>query len=246
MEKDIKWLYHIALVLIGCSALSIFGVSTKLSMVLSIVSLAASALLLLVARNLDKSLSKMLRYHEDLVETLASLKYKTKRSNEVKQELSKALTEETEQTTILKQENAALKAELKRIEEIGNYSIALDTLRNFRNHISTKYYEQLRATSEPLTEQSRQEIIDSTINMAMLAFDMAETVDWSLSNREEQKLNMAIISDLDARQKSIDEAIIITDNPTMTPKWARLLGETFKDVVSKDANIIYSGYKIML
>lgn len=246
MEKDIKWLYPIALVLIGCSALSIFGVSTKLSIVLSIVSLAASALLLLVARNLDKSLSKMLRYHEDLVETLASLKDKTKRSNEVKQELSKALTEETEQTTILKQENAALKAELKRIEEIGNYSIALDTLRNFRNHISTKYYEQLRATSEPLTEQSRQEIIDSTINMAMLAFDMAETVDWSLSNREEQKLNMAIISDLDARQKSIDEAIIITDNPTMTPKWARLLGETFKDVVSKDANIIYSGYKITL
>lgn len=246
MEKDIKWLYPIALVLIGCSALSIFGVSTKLSMVLSIVSLATSALLLLVARNLDKSLSKMLRYHEYLVETLASLKYKTKRSNEVKQELSKALTEETEQTTILKQENAALKAELKRIEEIGNYSIALDTLRNFRNHISTKYYEQLRATSEPLTEQSRQEIIDSTINMAMLAFDMAETVDWSLSNREEQKLNMAIISDLDARQKSIDEAIIITDNPTMTPKWARLLGETFKDVVSKDANIIYSGYKITL
>lgn len=246
MEKDIKWLYPIALVLIGCSALSIFGVSTKLSMVLSIVSLATSALLLLVARNLDKSLSKMLRYHEYLVETLASLKDKTKRSNEVKQELSKALTEETEQTTILKQENAALKAELKRIEEIGNYSIALDTLRNFRNHISTKYYEQLRATSEPLTEQSRQKIIDSTINMAMLAFDMAETVDWSLSNREEQKLNMAIISDLDARQKSIDEAIIITDNPTMTPKWARLLGETFKDVVSKDANIIYSGYKITL
>ena len=241
MEKNIKWLYPIALVLIGCSALSIFGISTKLSMVLSIVSLAASALLLLVARNLDKSLSRMLRYHEDLVETLASLKDKTKRSNEVKQELSKALTEETEQTTILKQENAALKAELKRIEEIGNYSIALDTLRNFRNHISTKYYEQLRATSEPLTEQSRQEIIDSTINMAMLAFDMAETVDWSLSNREEQKLNMAIISDLDARQKSIDEAIIITDNPTMTPKWARLLGETFKD-----ENIIYSGYKITL
>lgn len=246
MEKNIKWLYPIALVLIGCSALSIFGISTKLSMVLSIVSLAASALLLLVARNLDKSLSKMLRYHEDLVETLASLKDKTKRSNEVKQELSKALTEETEQTTILKQENAALKAELKRIEEIGNYSIAIDTLRNFRNHISTKYYEQLRATSEPLTEQSRQEIIDSTINMAMLAFDMAETVDWSLSNREEQKLNMAIISDLDARQKSIDEAIVITDNPTLTPKWARLLGETFKDVVSKDANIIYSGYKITL
>ena len=243
MEKNIKLLYTIALASIGCSVLSTLGIMSKLSIVLSIVAVVTSALLLLVIRNFDKSISETIQNLNDLTLELTTLKDKAKRSNELKQELSKALAEETEQTKHLNEENAALKAKLKRIEEVGNYSIPLDTLRNFRNHVSTKFYEQLRATSEPLTEQSRQEIIDSTIDMAMLAFDMAETVDWTLSNRDEQKLNMAIINDPDARQKSLDEAIVITDNPTVTPTWARLLEETFKGIVSTDAPIIYSGYK---
>lgn len=250
MKRIVVYLYAITAITLCCSGLSIACSATKLNTIVSVVALVASVLSLAIIHYLVESVSNdqetTNRNIIDLENKLKSLQEKNKRDNELKQGLSKALEEETEQATILKQEIAKLKAELQRIDEEGYFSVALNTVKNFRNHITTQYYEQLRATDEPLTQEARQAIIDSTIDMAMLAFDMAETIDWNLSNREEQKLNIEIINDPESRQQSVEEAIIITDNPTITPKWARLLGETFKDIVSKEANIIYSGYKIKL
>lgn len=245
MGRFVRWLYAIALVVIVCSVASMFDIMIDLSAVLSIVVAVVAVLLLVVVYRLDSALSALRKRSAEAEEQLAKLQEETKRSRELKQRLSDALKEESDKVAVLETENVELKDEVERLK--GAYmSDAEMALVNFRDHITTKYLEQLRKTSEPLSDEARQAIIDSTVDMAMIAFDMAETVHWTLSNREEQRLNTAIINDPDARQKAMDEAIVITDNPTLTPKWVRLLGETFKGVVSKDAKIIYSGYKMKL
>lgn len=245
MGRFVRWLYAIALVVIVCSVASMFDIMINLSAVLSIVVAVVAVLLLVVVYRLDSALSALRERSAEAEEQLAKLQEETKRSREIKQRLSDALKEEEDKVAVLETKNVELTEEVERLK--GAYmSDAEMTLMNFRDHITTKYLEQLRATSEPLSDEARQAIIDSTVDMAMIAFDMAETVHWTLSNREEQRLNTAIINDPDARQKAMDEAIVITDNPTLTPKWARHLGETFKGVVSEDAKIIYSGYKMKL
>ncbi|MBO5894574.1 MAG: hypothetical protein J6Q33_02165 [Alistipes sp.] len=245
MGRFVRWLYAIALVVIVCSVASMFDIMIDLSAVLSIVVAVVAVLLLVVVYRLDSALSALRKRSAEAEEQLAKLQEEAKRSRELKQRLSDALKEESEKVAVLETKNVELMEEVERLK--GAYmSDAEMALVNFRDHITTKYLEQLRATKEPLSDEARQAIIDSTVDMAMIAFDMAETVHWTLSNREEQRLNMAIINDPDARQRAMDEAIVITDNPTLTPKWARLLGETFQGVVSKDAKIIYSGYKMRL
>lgn len=245
MGRFVRWLYAIALVVIVCSVASMFDIMIDLSAVLSIVVAVVAVLLLVVVYRLDSALSALRKRSAEAEEQLAKLQEEAKRSRELKQRLSDALKEESEKVAVLETKNVELMEEVERLK--GAYmSDAEMALVNFRDHITTKYLEQLRATKEPLSDEARQAIIDSTVDMAMIAFDMAETVHWTLSNREEQRLNMAIINDPDARQRAMDEAIVITDNPTLTPKWARLLGETFQGVVSEDAKIIYSGYKMRL
>lgn len=245
MGRFVRWLYAIALVVIVCSVASMFDIMIDLSAVLSIVVAVVAVLLLVVVYRLDSALSALRKRSAEAEEQLAKLQEEAKSSRELKKRLSDALKEESDKVAVLETENVELKEEVERLK--GAYmSDAEMALVNFRDHITTKYLEQLRATSEPLSDEARQAIIDSTVDMAMIAFDMAETVHWTLSNREEQRLNTAIINDPDARQKAMDEAIVITDNPTLTPKWVRLLGETFQGVVSKDAKIIYSGYKMRL
>lgn len=245
MGRFVRWLYAIALVVIVCSVASMFDIMIDLSAVLSIVVAVVAVLLLVVVYRLDSALSALRKRSAEAEEQLAKLQEEAKSSRVLKQRLSDALKEEEAKVAVLETENVELKEEVERLK--GAYmSDAEMALVNFRDHITTKYLEQLRATKEPLSDEARQAIIDSTVDMAMIAFDMAETVHWTLSNREEQRLNTAIINDPDARQQAMDKAIVITDNPTLTPKWARLLGETFQGVVSKDAKIIYSGYKMRL
>ena len=242
MGRFVRWLYAIALVVIVCSVASMFDIMINLSAVLSIV---VAVLLLVVVYRLDSARSALRKRSAEAEEQLVKLQEEIKSSRVLKKRLSDALKEEEDKVAVLETKNVELTEEVERLK--GAYmSDAEMTLMNFRDHITTKYLEQLRATSEPLSDEARQTIIDSTVDMAMIAFDMAETVHWTLSNREEQRLNTAIINDPDARQKAMDEAIVITDNPTLTPKWARHLGETFRGVVSQDAKIIYSGYKMKL
>ena len=197
MGRFVRWLYAIALVVIVCSVASMFDIMINLSAVLSIVVAVVAVLLLVVVYRLDSALSALRERSAEAEEQLAKLQEEAKRSREIKQRLSDALKEESNKVAMLEAENAESKEEIERLK--GTYmSDAEMTLMNFRDHITTKYLEQLRATSEPLSDEARQAIIDSTVDMAMIAFDMAETVHWTLSNREEQRLNTAIINDPDA------------------------------------------------
>ena len=195
MGRFVRWLYAIALVVIVCSVASMFDIMIDLSAVLSIV---VAVLLLVVVYRLDSALSALRERSAEAEEQLAKLQEEIKSSRVLKKRLSDALKEEEDKVAMLETKNVELTEEIERLK--GAYmSDAEMTLMNFRDHITTKYLEQLRATSEPLSDEARQAIIDSTVDMAMIAFDMAETVHWTLSNREEQRLNTAILNDPDAR-----------------------------------------------
>lgn len=113
----------------------------------------------------------------------------------------------------------------------------------FRDHIVRPYLEMLRSVEMPLQPNDKQQIIDRTIELAMMAVDMGDCVEWSISNREEQRLNCALVEEKISIEDAKNQALPLTDNPATTPKWARALNASFKDIVSKDNNIIYSGYK---
>lgn len=118
-----------------------------------------------------------------------------------------------------------------------------DMLKYFRDNIVSPYIAALKDVEMPLTPEVKQEIIDSTIDLAMKAVDVADAYEWSINNRPEQKLNLEVVSQIKTKEEAYDNARQITDNPTVTPKWIRAMSGSLKDVVSETTKIIYSGYK---
>lgn len=114
---------------------------------------------------------------------------------------------------------------------------------DFRNNAVLPYLTNLKNVDMPLDPLVKQQIIDSTIELAMQAIDIADAGEWSINNRPEQKLNLDVVAQKINKIEAYAEAIVITDNPAVTPKWIRALSASFKDIVSDSSMIIYSGYK---
>lgn len=244
MVSHIKWLYLIALASIGCSVISILGLVANGSFMLNVIIIAIGLVSILVTYRVSAIISTLLAQNNNLNKQIKDLQERLHSSENFRNRFREALTMESNRAEALELENHRLKDEVKQLE--GAYTTDDQiTLENFRNTITTRFIEQLRDVNMPLSEADRQAIVDSTIRIAMMAFDIAETAGWSnVSNREEQRLNVDIVNGKITTEEAISQAIKITDNPTITPKWARALGTTFKEIVSENSNIIFSGYKI--
>lgn len=116
-------------------------------------------------------------------------------------------------------------------------------LESFRTNVVIPYVATLKDVEMPLSPETKQSIIDMTIDLAMKAVDVADASDWNINNRPEQKLNLEVVSQQKTIEQAYENAIQITDNPTVTPRWIRALYGSLKDIVSESCKIIYSGYK---
>lgn len=244
MRSIVKWLYLIALVSVVCGIISILGIMIESHLILNVIIVVCGLLSIIIVYSLSVAISKQNCKFNELKETIVQLNKQLKSSEDFRGRFRDALKTESDRADVLEQENQKLKVEIAQVK--GAFISDADlVLMNFRNNVTTRFFEQLRGVNMPLDLEERQVIIDNTINVAMMALDIAETLQWSdVVNREEQKLNVGIINGTISHEDALNNAIKITDNPTITPKWARALGMAFKGVVSEDANIIFSGYKM--
>lgn len=116
-------------------------------------------------------------------------------------------------------------------------------LKGFNENYVQPFLAYLRSIEMPITDNDRQKTIDATINIAMLAIDIADCYDWTINNRNEQRINCALATKDITPEEASRLAIQITDNPELTPRWIRALSTTLSPVISKDSGIILSGYK---
>lgn len=162
---------------------------------------------------------------------LGGLKARLAKSEELRSRYREILTQ-------LEQENKDTRADCSK--EIQS---KIQCYTDFKNNVVVPYLTDLKKADMPLDSLAKQKIIDSTIELAMQAIDVADASDWSINNRPEQKLNLEVVSQKKTKTDAYAEAIVITDNPAVTPKWIRALYTSVKDIVSDSSMIIFSGYK---
>ena len=111
-----------------------------------------------------------------------------------------------------------------------------------RNYVAP-YLDYLMNVDMPLSAEVKRKIVNDTVELAMLALDMADAYDWDINNRSEQRIVCGLLLGQMSKEEALAQAVKITDNPFETPKWIRALNDSLKGVISDDSNIILSGYK---
>lgn len=216
--KTTSYVLKICFILIILSAVA--GFFIKLPFVCNIIVIVLTIACFFV-------LSKLLNGYE---ENIIAMKKEIEESDELRRRYRSALEQE---------QHARKAAENKNAPICEPPSILAD----FKKNVSTPYMDMLSSFEMPLSDADKQKVIDGTVEVAMLAIDMADAHNWNLENREEQKINLELISGTIDKRQALDRATMITENPTVTPRWARALHQSLNGVVSKGNRIIYSGYK---
>lgn len=231
MKKNLH-LVIVTIVIALISAVLTFFLSDRILMIVRsclIISLTGSLLLLYIHSSSIEEQFAVLKnkYSADT----GALKARLEKSEELRSRYREVLTQSEQ---VNKEKDVA--SDLADQSKYQHYA-------DFRNNVVVPYLTNLKNVEMPLNAQDKQAIIDATVDLAMLAIDVADAGDWSINNRVEQKLNLDVVAQKKTKAEAYDEAIIITDNPAVTPKWIRALSSSVKEVVSDSCMIIYSGYK---
>ena len=180
-----------------------------------------------------KELIQVEKNKSDKIEELAA---KLKKSEELRARFRSALEDIERQNEKLTHTSHNLTP-----HEMNMAQVLLNSLNQNRIQPFIAY---LNGVEMPLSDMDKQIIIDKTVDIAMLAIDIADSFNWTINNRDEQKINCSIATNDITREEALKAAIQITDNPTITPKWIRALTSSLMSIVSANSGIIYSGYKI--
>lgn len=231
MKKNL----HLAIVAISialiCAVLTFF-LSDRILMIVGaclIISLIISLLLLYIHSSCIEEQFAVMK--NQYTSDTGALKARLQKSEELRSRYREVLTQSEQ---VNKEKVVATD-----VSDQSKYQYYTD----FRNNVVVPYLTTLKNVDMPLNAQDKQTIIDATIDLAMLAIDVADAGDWSINNRVEQKLNLDVVAQKKTKSEAYNEAIIITDNPAVTPKWIRALSASLKEIVSDSCMIIYSGYK---
>ncbi|MCQ2148130.1 MAG: hypothetical protein MJZ16_11540 [Bacteroidales bacterium] len=169
------------------------------------------------------------------------------------EELRSALKEKIEKSESVRSD---MSETIKRLQSFGASNGVLAQITNavaskdeksliaFNKNVVAPYLSYIKSIQMPLSEDDKQMIIDKTISLAMIAVDMADTYEWDLNNREEQKINCGILNAQISIEEALSKAIQITDNPMVTPRWIRAMSTALASILSDTSNVIYSGYKL--
>lgn len=133
--------------------------------------------------------------------------------------------------------------DLENAKQVKHDGHAEQYLAAFHKNYVAPYLDYLMKVDMPLSSEVRQKIVNDTVELAMLAVDMADAYDWDINNREEQRIVCGLLLGQISKEEALAKSVKITDNPFETPKWIRALNDSLKKVISEDSNIILSGYK---
>lgn len=217
------------LFVIGCCLVAL-NLVTALVLKLTLTSVMLVSLLLAVVL-LCKQRNESEDHARQLENELAVLNAKLSKSEDIRSRFRKVLTEMSENADKAGSGGAAREV------------CAEKYLASFHKNYVSPYLDYLMSVEMPLSQESKQKIINDTVELAMLSLDMSDAYDWDINNREEQNINCELLLRRISKEEAMASAIEVTENPYETPRWIRALNESLKDVISQDSRIILSGYK---
>ena len=226
MTRNIHYIYVALLVMVLCASVLYLPIAFPVRLVLGLVLLLSAVFATIL---LKKSWSVEETYVKELENENATLTATLNKSEELRARMREKILEMSKNQGNLKEEPHDEHAE--------------QYLASFHHNYVAPYLDYLMKVEMPLSVEVKQKIVNDTVELAMLALDMADAYDWDINNRTEQRIVCGLLLGQMSKEEALAQAIKITDNPYETPKWVRALSESLKDVISQDSNIILSGYK---
>lgn len=226
MTKNIHYIYALLLVMVLCASALYLPIAFPIRFVLGLILLLSA---LFAALLMKKICSAEEKYVSELENEKATLNATLNKSEELRARMREKILE-------MSKDKDKCTSELHD-ERAEQY------LMSFHHDYIAPYLDYLKNVEMPLSIEVKQKIVNDTVELAMLALDMADAYDWDVNNRAEQRLVCGLLLGQMSKEEALAQAVKITDNPYETPKWVRALSESLKDVISQDSNIILSGYK---
>lgn len=120
---------------------------------------------------------------------------------------------------------------------------SLDIIIKLRG-LMNKFQTDLQNQQPPITTEAARCNLDSMLNIAMICFDNIAPF-YSNNKRAEQEINIRLLTDNNySRDKALNEAKVMTNNLTETPKWIVVMKETLNKNGIVKSNTIFTGYKL--
>ena len=226
MTRNIHYVYACLLVMVLCASAFYVPVSFIIRVILGFVMLFSAIIAAMLLKKMRSEEEKHVKKFE--IEN-ATLKATLNKSEDLRARLREKILEMSKD-----KEKFALEPRDQRAEQY---------LASFHQNYVSPYLDYLMSVEMPLSVEVKQKIVNDTVELAMLALDMADAYDWDVNNRAEQRIVCGLLLGQMSKEEALAQAVKITDNPYETPKWVRALSESLRDVISSDSNIILSGYK---
>lgn len=226
MKTSMHYIYVTLSVVSICGATFFLPLQLTARLILGCVIIMSALISIVLLNRHNRAEAKQAKVTEAEIATLKATLHK---SEELRAKFREAVVEMSNDL-----ENA------KHVKHDGRAEQYLDA---FHENYVKPYLDYLMSVEMPLSSEAKQKIVNDTVELAMLAIDMADAYDWDINNREEQRIVCGLLLRHISKEDAMDQATKITDNPFETPKWVRALNDSLKDVISDGANIILSGYK---
>ncbi len=107
-----------------------------------------------------------------------------------------------------------------------------------------KFQVNLQNQETSISQDAAKCNLDNMLDIAMICFDNI-TMFHDVNQRREQEINVKLLVDKNfSREEALDQAKVMTNNITETPKWIVILKETLdKNGITK-SRTIFTGYKL--
>lgn len=102
---------------------------------------------------------------------------------------------------------------------------------------------ELQDQTPPLTTEQKRSNLIKLLDMSMMSYDLITSF-YNINAREEQNLNKKILDGSITRTQALHQALTITNIPTETPRWLRVIKESVEWTGVGDCEVIFSGYKL--
>ena len=171
MTRNIHYVYACLLVMVLCASAFNLPVAFALRVVLGLVLLSAAIIAAILLKRMRSEEEKHVKKFEN---ENATLKATLNKSEDLRARLREKILEMSKD-----KEKFALERHDERAERY---------LVSFHQNYVAPYLDYLMSVEMPLSVEVKQKIVNDTIELAMLALDMADAYDWDVNNRAEQRI----------------------------------------------------------
>ncbi len=113
-----------------------------------------------------------------------------------------------------------------------------------RDNMIRSFKEKLQLQTPPLEVEVKRNNLTKLINISIVAFDLMDTMEYSVNNTESQKLSVEIALGLKDLETEITQCEQVDMDPNKTPNWLRALKSTLESTGVDLSRSIISGRRL--